>query len=78
MNQLTLIELGQGEKGRVFGFEGGQGLINKLNAMGIRQGKEITKISDSFLGGPVTVQVDNIKVAIGHGMSAKIIMEVDK
>ena len=77
MNQITLNKLNKGEEGKVINFNGGRGVGNKLNALGIRKGKRITKISDSFIGGPVTVKIDNAKVAIGQGMAAKIIVEVD-
>lgn len=57
-------------------FEGGQGMINKLNALGIGQGREIVKTNDSFIGGPITVQVVSTKIAIGKNMASKIIVEV--
>ncbi|ADL11616.1 FeoA family protein [Acetohalobium arabaticum] len=75
MNYMTLHQLKQGASGKVIDFNGGCGLVNKLNSMGIREGKEITKISNSFIGGPVTVQLDNAKIAIGNGMAEKIIIE---
>ncbi len=53
-------------------------MINRLNALGIRTGKRITKISSMLLHGPVTVRVDRSSVAIGFGMAAKIFIEVDK
>ncbi|MFW6282172.1 MAG: FeoA family protein [bacterium] len=78
MARLTLNQLNKGENGEVINFNGGQGLVNKLNALGVRIGKEITKISNSFIGGPVTVQIDNAKIAIGYGMATKIIVEVNQ
>ncbi|NPV43807.1 hypothetical protein H0A61_01671 [Koleobacter methoxysyntrophicus] len=78
MRQLTLIQLKRGKKARIAGFNGGQGFISKLNSLGIIKGKEIIKISDSFIGGPVTVQVNNNKIAIGSGMASRIIVEVDE
>ncbi len=77
MEQLTLQQLNQEETGRVVELVGGCGLTEKLNNMGIRKGKKLTKVSDSFIGGPVTVRFDNTKVAIGSGMAEKIIVEVD-
>ena len=78
MSKLTINELKKGETGTIINFTGGQGLVNKLNARGIRVGKEVTIISDSFIGGPVTVQIDNAKISIGQGMASKIIVEVEK
>jgi len=73
---MTLLELEKGKKARVVGCEGGRGLSNKLNAMGIRPGKEIKKVSETFIGGPITIKVDNTNIAIGHGMAGKIKLEV--
>ncbi len=52
-------------------------MMSRLNAMGIRPGKKITKISSMFMRGPVTLQVGRMQAAIGHGMAAKIVVEVD-
>jgi len=76
MTQLN--ELKNGEEGIIISFNGGQGLINKLNAMGVRTGKKVTVISDSFIGGPVTIKIDTNTVSIGHGMASRITMEVER
>jgi len=46
--------------------------------MGIRPGKKIKKISSNFWCGPQTVEVDNVRVAIGWGMAKKIFIEVER
>lgn len=72
---MTLNQLNKGEMAKVVDFKGGYGFIEKLNALGITKGKKITKISGSFLGGPVTVTVGQAKLAVGNGMAEKIIVE---
>jgi Fe2+ transport system protein FeoA len=47
-----------------------------LQALGIRPGKKITKVS-SFRRGPVTVRIDNTHVAIGFGMADRIVVALD-
>lgn len=74
----SLNDLHPEESGIVCEIKGGQGLINRLNALGIRTGKKITKISSMLLHGPVTVRIDRTRVAIGFGMAAQIFVEVDK
>jgi ferrous iron transport protein A len=74
--QQTLHYLKQGQSGKVIRINGGRGIVNKLDAIGIRRGKEITILSNSFIGGPVTVKVNNAKIAIGHGMAARIMVEI--
>ncbi|PIP49168.1 MAG: ferrous iron transport protein A [Chloroflexi bacterium CG23_combo_of_CG06-09_8_20_14_all_45_10] len=68
--------MGIGQTGTVIGILGGRGLIQRLEALGIRPGKKVTKISSTLLRGPVTLTVDNAQVAIGFGMANRIIVEV--
>jgi len=76
--QLTLAEMRTGQTGTVVGVLGGHGLIRRLDALGIRPGKKVTKVSSTLFHGPVTLRVDNAQVAVGFGMARKIIVEVDK
>ena len=66
----------QGEVGTVTVVAGGFGLRRRLSAMCIIPGAHLKKISDSFLRGPVTVQIGNAQVALGFGMASKVLVEV--
>ena len=74
----SLNEMHPEESGIVSEISGGQGMTDRLNALGIRTGKRITKISSMLLRGPVTIQIDRMRVAIGYGMAEKIFVEVEK
>ena len=74
---IDLTQLKTGQSGVVVGLEGGRGFLARIEHMGIREGKRVTKVSSSFWGGPHTVRVDNITVAVGYGMAKKIILEVE-
>ena len=50
-------------------------MISRLNALGIRPGQRITKVSSTPMRGPVTIKIGNAQVAIGFGMANKIIVE---
>ena len=76
--QLTLAKMRTGQTGTVVGVLGGHGLIQRLDALGIRPGKKVTKLSSALFRGPVILKVDNAQVAVGFGMARKIIVEVDK
>jgi ferrous iron transport protein A len=76
--QTTLTRMSSGQTGTVVQIAGGHNLTLRLQALGIRPGKSITKVSAMFGHGPVTVQVDNTQIAIGFGMAGKIIVELDK
>jgi ferrous iron transport protein A len=71
---LTMLRAGQ--SGKIVGIQGGPGLINRLNALGIRLGKRLTKVSSMLMRGPVTVQVGGAQVAMGFGMARRVIIEV--
>ncbi len=76
-SQITVNHLQAGQSGRVVQIMGGHSLVNRLNSLGIRPGKRITKVSAMFMRGPVTLLVDRAQVAIGFGMAGKIVVEVD-
>jgi len=76
--QLTLAEMKTGQTGIVVGVLGGHGLIRRLDALGIRPGKKVTKLGSTLFRGPVILRVDNAQVAVGFGMARKIIVEADK
>lgn len=71
--QINLVQLKQGKTGRVVALTGGSSFIKKLDALGIREGVRITKVSNMVMNGPVTVKVNGVNnVAIGRGMAEKI------
>jgi len=74
---ITLARMQHGQTGVVVQIQGGHGLVNRLNALGIIPGKKIIKISSMLMRGPVTIQVDRVQVAIGFGMANKIMVELD-
>jgi ferrous iron transport protein A len=75
--QLTLGQMEAGQTGTVIRILGGRGLTRRLEALGIRAGKKITKISSMLFRGPVTLRVDQTQAAIGFGMANKILVEID-
>jgi len=74
--KISICELRLGQSGRVVEILGGHAIADRLNAMGIRPGKDITKVSSAFMRGPVTVSVDRCQIAIGYGMAQKVLVEV--
>ena len=73
----SLRDLKPGEGGRVAQIDGGYGLVDRLASLGIRPGQRIRKLSTSFMRGPVTVEVNRTRVAVGFGIAARIILEVE-
>jgi len=76
--RVTLAEMNTDEKGTVIEIAGGRGMIARLQALGIREGVKLTKVSAHFARGPVVVQVGETQAAVGFGISRKILVEVDR
>ena len=73
-----MTQLEEGETGVVVSLQGGYGLVRRLESLGIRMGKKVTKVSSQLMRGPITVRIDNSQVALGFGMAKKIIVELEK
>jgi ferrous iron transport protein A len=66
-----------GQSGTVVDIAGGYGLVRRLQALGLRSGKRVTKVSSMFGRGPVTVKVGTTQIALGFGMARKILVQLD-
>ena len=76
VKKISLVEMRTGEKGKIAEIQGGHGMIRNLDALGIREGKEIRKLSAQLMRGPILIQVGNTQVAIGFGMARRIMVEI--
>ncbi len=77
-SKKSLSDMDSGDSGTVVEISGGLGVNRRVEAMGIRPGKRITKISGMFMRGPVVARVDRMQVAIGWGMAKKIIVQTNQ
>jgi ferrous iron transport protein A len=73
--RIELSQMKEGEKGKVVEIQEKKGVIQKLDALGLRLGVVVTKVSSQFLGGPVTLRVGNTQIAIGRRVAKRIIVE---
>ena len=74
---LNLAQMRNGQSGIVVRLQGGHGFIRHVQAMGIIEGKRLTKLASHPLRGPILVSVDNLQIAIGYGMARRIFLNVD-
>lgn len=77
MKKISLAQLNTDCKGKIIEISGGASLQNKLMSMGVYKGKEIAKLSHIGLRGPVVIKSGRSILALGHGVAAKIIIEVE-
>jgi ferrous iron transport protein A len=76
--QLTVAQMRTGQTGTVVGVMGGPGLVRRLDVLGIRPGRRVTKVSSTLFHGPITLGVDSSRVAVGFGMAKRIIVKIDR
>jgi ferrous iron transport protein A len=75
-NRTSLAQMLAGQSGKIVGISGGYGLARKLDALGIREGKKIKKISEQWMRGPVLLQYGNTQIALGFGMATRVSVEI--
>ena len=73
--EMLLSELKIGKTGKIKRLADGKRFQAKMISLGVRVGKAIKVTSSHRFGGPVTVEIDNMEIAIGRGMAEKIIVE---
>ncbi len=72
---MNLIEMKSGERAVIKVLPEGEA-AQRLEALGLRSGKEIEKISCMPFGGPVTVLLEGLHFAVSHGMAELIVIEM--
>jgi ferrous iron transport protein A len=77
MKKIALVQMKKKQKGKIVEIQAGMALQNRLLSLGVYPGKEITKLSQSVLRGPVAVKLGRTVLALGHGMASKIIVELE-
>jgi Fe2+ transport system protein FeoA len=71
---VTAAQMITGQVGEVVDIEGGHMLHSRLEALGVRTGKRIRKVSAGFMRGPSVFEVDGCNIAIGFGMTTHILI----
>lgn len=74
-DQLSLVELKDGETGMIVSVHGGKMLTKRLADLGLTPGVEIKVLRKTFFSGPVQVEVFGSRLVLGRGLAAKIIVE---
>jgi ferrous iron transport protein A len=73
--EKTILNLDVEKRARISKLEGGIEFQRKLACLNIRAGKFIKKIAVQPFRGPIIVEIDRRKIAIGRGMANKIYVE---
>ncbi|MBC7093575.1 ferrous iron transport protein A [Candidatus Bipolaricaulota bacterium] len=70
-----LDALPPGQPGRVMAIGGGRGLALRLRSLGIRPGAVVRTVAQGPWRGPVLLEVDGCRVALGRGIARRIFVQ---
>jgi ferrous iron transport protein A len=69
---MNLVELPTGQSAIVDHIQGGGGVAHRLDALGLRPGKVVTKMGKQIMAGPIIVMINGREVAMGRGIGKKV------
>jgi len=79
MNEpVSLANMKSGQNGRIVQIDSGGGMTRRLDALGLRVGKKIQKVSRQLMRGPVIISHGNTRAAVGFGMAQRIWVEIEQ
>jgi len=71
---MVLSSVKTGNEVTILDINGGRGIRSKLYSMGLVPGTKLTVLNGNTKG-PVMISIRDSRLAIGHGMAQKIIVE---
>ena len=74
---MALDTVGVKRRARVIMIEGGHRVRAHLNTLGIHIGDWLTVVERAPFRGPVLVEVNGSRLALGRGIAAKIRVDID-
>ncbi|MDI9612514.1 MAG: FeoA family protein [Acidobacteriota bacterium] len=75
---VTAAEMADGQQGVVVRVDGEQMMQDRLEALGIRPGRKIRKVSSAFMKGPTVIEVEGCSIAVGFGMASRIFAKTEQ
>jgi len=72
---LPLTMINPSEEVTVAEIRGGRGLVQRLADMGLTPGTKL-KVINSQMPGPVLINLRGSRLALGHGVALKIMVEI--
>ncbi|MDD3640637.1 MAG: FeoA family protein [Atribacterota bacterium] len=74
---ISLTDVKSGSSVKVVRIRGGLSVRQRLSCLGIHPGDTILLQKCGFMRGPVLVNIHGNQVALGRGIAAKILVEVE-
>jgi ferrous iron transport protein A len=73
---IPLTKTKAGKTVRIVSFSESHGMQARLERMGIRIGVIVHIVHTPLVRGPVVVSISRARIAVGHGMATRILVEV--
>ncbi|NMA55452.1 MAG: ferrous iron transport protein A [Firmicutes bacterium] len=70
--EIALAEMKIGRAGVISQIDGGGRMVRRLEALGVRPGKTVEKVSSVFDRGPVIISLDGRMIAVGRRQAMRI------
>lgn len=71
---VPLTALPPGQAGQVARIQGGRGVALRLARLGIRPGAVVRMVNRGPFAGPLLVEVEGMRVALGRGVARRILV----
>jgi DtxR family transcriptional regulator, Mn-dependent transcriptional regulator len=75
---VTLIDMAEGSKGSVFGIDGGEKAVRRLEDMGLTPGAKVRIVRSAPFSGPVEVCIRDSCLVLGRGVASKVFVRMVK
>ena len=71
-----LIDVEKGRQVKIASFEGGYGMMTKLNRFGIYPGDLVRVLRHAPFQGPILLEIRGMEIALGRGIASLVMVEV--
>ena len=73
--EVSLVDMHEGEKGIMTHTNGGIGAMRRLAEMGLTPGCEVKLVRKCSFHGPVEIEVRGACLALGYGLALKVFVQ---
>lgn len=74
----TLLDLKNGDRAHILGFSGNLRANQKLTQYGIFEGDHLLVLRSAPFKGPVMLSINGREIALGRGIAASVLVEVEQ
>ena len=74
-HQLSLCHIKKPGEYEVLDIQGGWGIRQRLNQLGIHVGDRLFVKRSCIMGGPILIRIHGTDVALGRGMARRVILK---